>query len=235
MKTRKLIPMLFSTEMARANMEGRKTETRRIMKKQAPEGCKFIGGIEQIVDDWNVKLGYYWSDGTTGNMQGFWPENNKVLFCPYGQPGDVLWMRENWNRTAEGEYLFAATDGADSFRVNDKWKPNIHMPLEACRFFAEITEIRVQRLQSITEESAKSEGAPGPFGMHQFGFLSIWIKINGKESWEQNPWVWVVKYRRLTAHQLLPIIPEIVESRKPGADFIKVHNALIDYCEMSMV
>lgn len=98
-----------------------------------------------------------------------------------------------------------------------KWKPSLFMPKAACRIFLEVTDVKVERLQDINSEDAKAEGAndwmkvddmkmmaglgnwliPSPFSGHQFGFLSIWCKINGCQSWLDNPWVWVVTFKKI--------------------------------------
>lgn len=247
MKTRKLIPMLFSTEMARANMEGRKTETRRIIKKQPPEGCVFIGATDYHNTDSRIKRGYYWCDGTSGNMQGFWPANDQSLFCPYGQIGDVLWMRETF--CFINKYHYAASVCSPRYDKPDSgWKPGIHMPLEACRFFAEIIEIRVERLHEITQSDALAEGIKvieedeayydymqtgGSYANARGSYTSLWIKINGDQSWSDNPWVWVVKYLRLSDRDILNMLPEIVYGRKPGSDAKKVYDALLAKCQFN--
>jgi hypothetical protein len=238
MKTRKLIQMLFSPEMARANMEGRKTETRRIVKPAS--GWDVNWHVAQAKDSPGR---YCMRCGTQYSLPYF--------KCPYGEPGDVMWMREGY----VPHYFDGGTHGymadwnstAAEYVKQPKWKPNIHMPLSACRFFAEISEVRVERLQDISQEEARNEGTyPAPHRahheckqwkdpMHNFrdcfscGYKLLWIKINGGKSWIENPWVWVVKYRRLAPVELLQMVHEIVAGRKVGEDLEKVYNAIIGY------
>jgi hypothetical protein len=220
--SRKLISLLFSTEMAAANINGRKTETRRL---------RGLDGLNEFVDDWVVgkeyvskqsgKLTFPFFDKTSDQSGG--------IVCPYGKPGDVIWMRENFcpNYFGIGVHCYQADWNylAAEYVPEPKWKPSIHMPLQACRYFAEIVEIRLERLYDITEEGTIAEGIEigyaqqnnGPdlvthknyeLGKHQFinaqeSYNSLWNSINGRESWLLNPWVWVVRYRRID-EQLYP-------------------------------
>lgn len=133
--------------------------------------------------------------------------------CPYGQPGDVLWVRETWiKQDSSYKYLAENTD----WKGIMKFKPSIHMPKAACRLFLQIKSIRVERLQDITEEDAKAEGVKhvidkitgycgydyltGGYNLMTtpyHGFRSLWKKINGEESWNSNPWVWVITFKQI--------------------------------------
>lgn len=212
----KEIPILFSTEMVQAILEGRKTMTRRIVKPQIRNG---------------VTLQFH-PDGyclQRSDITGFFDTNH--IKCKYGQPGDVFWVRETWCLTQpkdpETYYFgykcgiqpyssFAASEKFD-FSSPDKWHPSIHMPKEAARIWLQVEEIRVERLQDITEEDAIAEGVekvgdrfknyyqPGKTVKQVVGFLqakisfkSLWNEINGEESWDSNPWVWVVKFKVLS-------------------------------------
>jgi hypothetical protein len=224
---RKLIPMLFSTDMAKANMDGNKTETRRIVKPQ-PESInnekpipmtKFLENLKEL-DKKGLKVV---KSGTGGHV---FPK------CPYGKPGDVLWIRETYCKTESGIHYAASVCNPKYDKPDSGWKPSIHMPLAACRYFAEITSIRVERLQNITEEAAIAEGVSryprSPiYGYKKYGYefdyvltakesyQTLWESINSKGSWELNPWVWVVQYRRIGAKQLAAYWPQIAESYKP--------------------
>lgn len=196
-------PILFSTEMIQANLEGRKTQTRREVKGLAL--------------DW---LG----------SNGFTPEYVALAenaLCPYGKPGDLLWVKETW-ANLNGDF-----PKADPFRIFKAdlinpnqhgpvtWKPSIHMPKEAARIWVMVEEIRVERLQDISEEDALAEGVmefeDGTFKNYytkkglraedgvecllaKGSFQSLWTSINGMDSWDANPWVWVVRYRILSTH-----------------------------------
>lgn len=214
-------PILFSGAMVRAILDGRKTQTRRVVKPQPliadPDS---YGGAR-------LELG---ADGYGGIVQ----ENVNGTYtcpvrCPYGVPGDRLWVREAWSmmnadrttvvlrghhRTREeaGELdvVYAATEPHD----HRGWRPSIHMPRWASRLTLEVTGVRVERLHDITGEDARAEGIEVPrcacevcartsaictadASEYVQGFASLWREINGAESWAANPWVWVVEFRRV--------------------------------------
>lgn len=171
-------PILFSGEMVRAILAGRKTQTRRIARPQPPtvEAANALSGPD-----------YY----TT----------NAGLRCPYGKPGDRLWVRETWAANAtlnlhkpselRGESIYyRATHGNDSHFV---WRPSIHMPKWASRITLEITGVRVERVDSISLEDAIAEGFKG-YGE----FLRVFYELNrGRCTAADNPWAWVVEFRRI--------------------------------------
>ena len=180
-------PILFSAPMVRAILSGSKSQTRRIVKARDLE----------------------WMDVHQGLRE---PDNAER--CPHGQPGDRLWVRETWHDASSSLHSCALyrADGIDLHW--DKWTPSIHMPRWASRITLEITSVRVERLQEISIEDAKAEGAWGPddsivqkvtdyFGTDIFSanprkaFQMLWESINGPDSWAANPWVWVIEFRRL--------------------------------------
>jgi hypothetical protein len=167
-------PILFSAPMVRAILDGRKTMTLRLMVDVEA----FLAGDDETVAG---------------------------CFCPYGQPGDRLWVRETF-MIHGGEIAFAATD--QPLVGCDKWKPSIFMPRLASRITLEVVAVRVERLQDITEHDAELEGAAmrehfekakhgHPLQPHKTAFAWLWNKINGRDSWAANPWVWVVEFARL--------------------------------------
>jgi len=183
-------PILFSTPMVQAILAGRKTQTRRICKHQS----------------WSF------SELHDVNSNGITQKADKSVSCPYGQVGDFLWVRET-----HSFYLDAIMYRADEPSVfkNIKWKPSIFMRKIYSRIWLKITDIRVERVKCITEEEAICEGFEkyGPFKDYNpskhpdcvslrsrerlkpaQAFQNIWININGKESWNKNPWVWVIKF-----------------------------------------
>lgn len=198
-------PILFSGSMVRAILDGSKTQTRRVVKPQPIYDGKFAGG-------WKVVDKHGHEAATCGPLVS--------ELCPYGHPDDRLWVRENfcpiypqdphYNGGRPIEYDYAATY-QHGYRLGDligekkKWKPSIHMPRIASRITLEITGVRVERLQNISEADAKAEGAPWAAcgapqeGSHKAGFAQLWEFINGPESWAANPWVWVVKFKRMEA------------------------------------
>jgi hypothetical protein len=186
----KFIPILFSTPMVQAILEGRKTMTRRVMKgPYMPEADAFVSyGGEQI----------QWI-GIRGNVR-----LSPWVKCPYGQPGDVLWVRESWchNTMPTGwPYHYRAANDTFSDPENERWKPSIHMPKAACRIFLEVVSVRVERLQELNRGDAMAEGCPFPNMARGINpkdwFQGLWQSINGPESWQENPWVWVVEFKRV--------------------------------------
>lgn len=185
-------PILFSTEMVQAILAGRKTQTRRIVK---------IKG--SIPNNETKPL----STHSCNSVYYFWGHDEVV--CPYGSPGDILWVRESFtfNPIGKTDYLYKADSLVPKFI---KWKPSIHMPKEACRLFLKVTNVRVERLLEISEEDARKEGVKHliprwkdytnekGFCYNAFSsFKTLWIKINGIESYTSNPWVWVIEFERI--------------------------------------
>jgi hypothetical protein len=195
-------PILMSAPMVRALLEGRKTQTRRVLKPH-PEWVK---------------------DGVM-----FWKNKAAMIHmhaCPYGQLGDRLWVRETgWERpertpkmmregadTWEAYYYdadgWSAQDHADFKAWGFKRRPSIHMPRWASRILLELTDIRVERLQDISEEDAKAEGvsfgnitdqATGEIDCDAIeAYETLWESINGPGSWDKNPWVWVISFKKVS-------------------------------------
>jgi hypothetical protein len=154
-------PILFSGPMVRAILEGRKTQTRRIVKPQPPMGCGYIANESN-----NAALCYSLETDPRSSGALWVPPTAKSedhrLPCPYGQPGDRLWVREAFAvGEGEDEVYYRATDPeiTEEERAEGmRWLPSIHMPRWASRLTLEITEIRVERLNAITDEDAGKEG-----------------------------------------------------------------------------
>lgn len=140
------------------------------------------------------------------------PELDPTFRCPYGSPGDRLWVRETW-AVPETVTFYRATDYG-LLPPGAKWSPSIHMPRRASRLTLEVTDVRIERLHDISEEDARAEGvesiafdwrnympereAPEQFHKNaRESFFSLWESINGTASLASNPWVWVVSFRRL--------------------------------------
>jgi len=121
--------------------------------------------------------------------------------CPYGNIGDVLWVREKFrvNSSQTGWPFHFYTDDDYTNKDSEKWKPSLFMPKEACRLFLQVADIRMERLQGITEMDAENEGAEKAdcCGAYFHGFSLLWQKINGIESWNANPFVWVVCFKQV--------------------------------------
>lgn len=228
--------MIFNGEMVRAILDGRKTQTRRVMKTQ-PEPSKTREG-----DYWfpskKLECMVHVSDIVPGNS----PIADCHLFfqehcCPFGAAGDRIWVREAWrvarkhNSTRPADLPFdkglsiayasggiMCRDEVDGPYVShpeqDLWsadwmgkgRPSIHMPRQASRILLEITDVRVERLNGMSEEDARAEGCNGghdsiPGYMYSATphehFHHLWASIYGEESWLGNPWVWVIEFKRI--------------------------------------
>ena len=201
MKTR---PILFRAPMVRAILAGQKTQTRRIVNHPLAQAavrihsCKGQSEFDCIL-----------SDGGGG-----------IIKCPYGAPGDRLWVRETWAHERDGTscpddtgILYRATDsGWDDEDTGLRWRPSIFMPRWASRITLEITRVLVERLQEISDADARAEGIadggclncgesepcgcadPAPDARDAFAWL--WQSIHGSNSWHANPFVWVIEFRR---------------------------------------
>lgn len=181
-------PILFSAPMVRALLDGSKTQTRRVAK---------------ITDAGHVKE-------PRGHRRWHPGDPAASLACPYGQPGDRLWVRETWRANADGGFEYKACEGPmlSAFRqifddiLKRKWKPSIHMPRAASRILLEVTAVRLERLQDISRGDAMAEGCPFQ-NMAQGDdprkwFSDLWITLNGHGSWAVNPLVWVIEFKRVT-------------------------------------
>lgn len=224
-------PILFSGPMVRAILEGRKTQTRRLVKPQ-PDNPETFGispvwghGVHR---DGIFKLHAAFNEGGK--------RVDKFLPCPYGAPGDRLWVRETIYRgPPQGAGDDSATYAADgAFTDLDTWPwkanylPSIHMPRGLCRVVLEVTGVRVERLHAITDEDAAAEGiAEGGYGIgnmraltamgaNRYHFATLWDQINGKRAdWMSNPWVWVIGFKRLDTAASAALPPE---DREPMTD-----------------
>lgn len=211
-------PILFSGAMVQAILSGRKTQTRRVITPQ-PEG-EFFGPktYHPSVTDRRGDMRPGPEQFGIFDTCGEWS-----IRCPYGCPGDRLWVRETWavvpQVTDNGPKHKAKGDGTGAtWRANwdgnpssgFKWKPSIHMPRWASRITLEIRNVSVERLHDIDEEDAIAEGiATSSNGVYfmdyshgianackpEFSFMTLWKSINGRDSWDANPFVWVVGFK----------------------------------------
>ncbi|MBZ1588058.1 hypothetical protein KFB51_20605 [Klebsiella pneumoniae] len=239
--------MIFNSEMVRAILDGRKTQTRRIMKVQ-PESN--LLGLLLITDSTkHSDIGkYHWAESNaTGNHV-----RSKLFSSPFGAVGERIWVRETWatlgnedgcyvdwednlckgdERSAAriyrasceqrpGDYgLWSIPDDAywkphtKEHKFEGAWRPSIHMPRWASRILLEITDVRVERLNAISEEDARAEGIidggclncgePEPCGCANpepdatDAFAYLWQSIYGQDNWNANPWVWVIEFKRV--------------------------------------
>lgn len=189
-------PILFSAPMVRAILEGRKTQTRRVVK-DVPAWCT----------DWG-----YTAFTPTGSISacGKYEDNvgEKFFRLKYGAPGDCLWVRERyWVDKSTGAFKWYFEPGLiDPDREADhcKLRPSIHMPRAVSRMTLEVTDVRVERLNDISAADAEAEGWPGPDAKNSIRsaypiawYSNLWEEINGFGSWAANPWVWVITFRKL--------------------------------------
>lgn len=222
-------PILFSGPMVRAILEGRKTQTRRVINPQPKMHRTDNEAVPSQVTGFELNhygvsfLGEVETEGTNSDRHA----HARPMFTiknPYGQPGDRLWVRESLGRRPASLLGIQAKNGVeeafyradeepvlnpDGFNYCPTWKnkvcPPMHMPQWASRISLEITEIRVERLQDISELDALAEGAEpcDHRGYHtdQYtcGFKTLWDSINSKRDfgWDTNPWVWVVRFKKV--------------------------------------
>lgn len=220
-------PILFSMPMVQAILEGRKTQTRRFVNPQP------IYGLEHVKED------IFFDTHNSGVLQ-------KVFKCPYGQPGDVLYVREEYfqyghwekdftkkRKSGRQAWKFVADDSKILYRENPpeifrkgrhhkdlnpeipRWykRNSRFMPKSAARIWLKVTNVRVERLNDITEEDAQAEGILiDDEGMNCYDYMqksmrdivpeesyqTLWESINGEGSWNANPWVWRIKYEEVS-------------------------------------
>lgn len=212
--------MIFNSEMVRAILDGRKTQTRRIMKEQPV----LNGNFYEV-------FGSAWSKGMTSIPAV--PGHSLSTRCPFGAVGDRIWVREGffpaplemqsepprktmWNiayRDGMQMEKLAPAEYNPTIYNYERWTPSIHMPRWASRILLEITDVRVERLNAISEEDARAEGIidggclncgePEPCGCANpepdatDAFAYLWQSIYGQENWNANPWVWVISFERI--------------------------------------
>lgn len=204
------LPILFNADMVRAVLDGRKTQTRRIIKLDHERGMEnpVVRGKGGAVSYVGCRLA--------------------STLCPFGEIGDRLWVRETFrvhSRATDVATLVYKASEQQSWTqqthrvpiekcikpaVIDKWTPSIHMPRWASRITLEITGVRVERLQDISRVDAIAEGGPQShpsidavsqdYGFPDFSrswFGQTWWSIYGEESWQANPWVWVIEFQHV--------------------------------------
>lgn len=207
-------PILFKAPMIKANLDKTKTNTRRIVKprysntdlllKEDHNGSRLVEIQNDVPEP--VKN----ADGTTTHRMRTYTE---VL--PKYNKGDILWVRETWeyNDSMTEVYLYRQKfeeDYKEEFWGRFKWKPSIFMPRDAARIFLEVTDVKLQRLQDISRKEAISEGIlevePGYYLNYLtnnvvsspiVSFASLWDFVNGKGTWDLNPWVWAYTYKMI--------------------------------------
>lgn len=225
-------PCLFNTDMTKAILDGKKSETRRI--------AKVLCGYEERCDGALWKDLSFFISPATGLL--YYGDNSRQVLID-GKPvkapfkrGDVIYVRETWTTDIHGKYYYRADfdsdyldpcetlsggypescafhpgcDGCEREPQRIHWHPSIHMPKEAARIFLRVTDVRVERLQEITDEGAKAEGANHNAGVYDKMFMSaiqrfkkIWDRTvkpadQSKYGWDANPYVWVICFERIS-------------------------------------
>lgn len=204
-------PILFSGPMVRAILAGTKTQTRRIVKGVGNRGVYWTDLIQDTekVDGKEVSLGF-------ADEYGEWHKTED--YCPYGQPGDRLWVRETWaQHTIEGDTYTVYRADSEPDGDGAPWRPSIFMPRAACRIVLELTAVRVERLQDISEADAQAEGVEllpctyvgrcqsnscprhGRLDRYRLAYKGLWDSLNAKRGygWDSNPWVWVLTFEQV--------------------------------------
>ena len=192
-------PILFTPHNAQLVHESKKTQTRRILKSQPWEGLGRIDGPAFYAPTKvNKRTGEeYPGDDVFGvyDHTGEWG-----CVCPFGRPGTRLWIREAWAFPGEELHMYKGCPAdaeivekwkQDKNAPQVKWKPSLHMPRWACRTVVELVEVRVERLDKITESDSQAEGVKSVAE-----FMDLWVSIN--KTWEPSLWVWVLTMRRVT-------------------------------------
>jgi hypothetical protein len=239
-------PIIFSTPMVQAILDGRKTQTRRVINSPGnhPHLDRLLcdWGLSDIPKLW-IEDHSLWHPWPRKPVKGDWiwtlqsdvdDTFDHVFKCPYGQKSSTLWVREAWKAVelpngndgirykADNTFLSIPNrrDVAELWlkywNGGELWRPSIHMPRWAARLFLEITDVRVERVQDISEEDAIAEGVEAwhsdipqiekynrSGGSYRNGFHKLWDSINAKRgySWAVNPWCWVIKFIKLTGHE----------------------------------
>lgn len=195
-------PILFSAPMIRAILAGAKTVTRRAIKPAPVHVTPFIGRDDLPTHEFGLHL------HTDRVIE-------KHVRCPYGKPGDRLWVREAIRKMEPPDmpphedgtpvvYSQYVADEAWTVATAWPWKrdrlPGMFMPRGLSRITLDVVSVRVERLHEVTEDEAKAEGVDVSRALdetHRHGFESLWREINGAASWDANPWVWRIEFRRV--------------------------------------
>lgn len=216
----KMKPILFSTPMVQAILDGRKTQTRRTVK----ENTDHFVNVQSLIDENRIERFIPFVRGAGAQL---WADPE---IKPKYQIGDILWVRETSYTDYEG-IIHYKTD-ADSFNYKGLWKPSIFMPKEAARIFLKVTNDRIEKLQDISEDDAINEGIENFFSNDKsigatayrnylatkkdlrtdhfahvadnpiHSFQTLWQSINGIESWNDNPFVWVYEFEEVNINTI---------------------------------
>ncbi len=205
-------PVLFSGPMIRALLDGRKTQTRRAVRNVDTEEHPYVGTFDERDGLPVIVFSDAPGDAVLSRVEAK---------CPYGKPGDLLWVRETWCQGHERDADLNFVPDGDGYKstvwyraatpelrwyddyereTNVPWRPSIHMPRWASRLTLEVTGVRVERLQEISADDCRAEGALLAEAIYWptaavSTYRDLWQSINGPESWDANPWVWVLEFK----------------------------------------
>ncbi|MEX2952532.1 hypothetical protein AB4K01_15180 [Serratia fonticola] len=210
-------PIIFNAEMVRAILDGRKTQTRRLVPAwQLPK--HYPDNTENPRYNWMATAQRHrrWGYGVFGETEeACAKELSEMAPCPFGSAGNRLWVRETFRvhsrATDVATLVYRASErnswteqthrvpvsACDKPVSPEKWTPSLHMPRWASRLVLEITDVRVERLRSMSQQDARAEGVIAASGPMEAGlaFRQLWESIYGADSWQVNPWVWVIEFK----------------------------------------
>lgn len=220
-------PILFTPGNVRAILDGSKSQTRRIVKPEPLCDVEWFAQLYAAGPDNGL---WFPKNGNPKDCDEWVQADGDPVRCPYGAVGNRLYVREAHSpcgsSSAETGLYVVFRDGCQKYQSGElvqgldkyadgafdhiKWRPSIHMPKWAARLWLEIVEVRVERLQEISEEDAIAEGCDLPLVARKDGGLAetrrriksiaypaLWESINGPGSWEQNPWVWAITFKKV--------------------------------------
>ncbi len=188
-------PIIFKAAMVRAILDGRKTQTRRLVESRTiyPHGAFWdhpgYEPIEIRYTEWAFRHKNQKAVLTAAT-------GSPVFRCRYGTSGDRLWVRETFalHDDLKPPIGYYRADDANNYESDGNWKPPIFMPRKFSRITLEITKVRVERLKEISQEDAMAEGCQPP---SRGAYFDLWDSINGAGAWDKNPWVWVLEFKRI--------------------------------------
>lgn len=222
--------IIFSGPMVRALLDGRKTQTRRVVKVESNPRINHAWNPGLRTGEYTFANSPVWHFGNRRNCSDGTPSSHcamiQLVKCPYGTVGARLWVKETWlplwdsgagfftclcptGHENKPDKIRYRVDGEKPKNFAAKWRSPRFMPRWASRITLEITDVRVERVQEISNADVMAEGVIQDRGdgetwyngKHQHIYAAAWDKINGPDSWAANPWVWVVQFRRLEESQ----------------------------------
>ena len=209
-------PILFNTEMVKAILDGRTTQTRRLIKPQPQSRLAYCyAGTDSGTWGYPTATAHEFWGADFELPRGMSESEKQHRWKPPCEADDILWVRETWNGLKLGPrgkkettYWYRADEDENNLNPDDWWRPSIHMPREAARLFLQVTTVRMQRLQEITSGEAVAEGiksklrSPSEAADALIAFEEVWNRTLKpadlpRYGWSANPWVWVIGFVRI--------------------------------------